>query len=233
MITGTQKSLDEIYGMLRGYRNVQVLACGTCVTVCFAGGEKEAETLASRLRIKSRLQGDDRTISVAGVKRQCEWEFLDNALPPAPNTVIVSLACGIGVQAVAERFPGTAVVPGLDTAFLGMPVTQGVWEEKCVACGECIVHNFAGLCPVSRCSKSLLNGPCGGSVGGRCEISRDVPCVWQLIHDRFHSLGQLDRLDDIQPVRDWKSNNAAGPRKIVREDLGLTVAAAPSASLSA
>ncbi|MBI4334140.1 MAG: methylenetetrahydrofolate reductase C-terminal domain-containing protein [Chloroflexi bacterium] len=232
MIIGEQKPLDEIYDMVRKYREVLIVSCGTCVTVSFAGGEKEAETLASKLRIRARTQGHDRVFSTASAKRQCEWEFLDTVAAPIKGAkAVISIACGIGVQAIAEHFPGVHVVPGLNTSFLGMPVSQGVWEERCVACGDCILHHFGGLCPVARCSKVLLNGPCGGSVAGKCEISEDVPCIWQMIHDRLNTLGMVDNLDNIFPVRNWRTNNAAGPRRIIRED--LKIPASPPAATSA
>lgn len=228
MIIGEQKPLDEIYEMVKEFNNVLVVACGTCVTVSFAGGEKEAETLVSRLRIRARQQGQDKVFSTTSARRQCEWEFLDTVAPQIKGAgAVVSIACGIGVQAIAEHFPGVYVVPGLNTSFLGMPVSQGLWEERCVACGDCILHHFGGLCPIARCSKSLLNGPCGGSVAGKCEISKDVPCIWQMIHDRLESLGMLHKLETIHPVRNWRTNNALGPRKIIREDLKLPASLTP------
>lgn len=231
MIIGEQKPLEEVYETIREFRNVLVLACGTCVTVSFAGGEKEAETLASRFRIKARLLGQDKIFTVASAKRQCEWEFLDGAATQIKNAdAVISLACGIGVQAIAEHFPKVNVVPGLNTSFLGLPIAQGVWEERCIACGDCVLAYYGGLCPISRCSKSLLNGPCGGSVNGKCEISKDVPCIWQMIYDRLSSLGLLHRLEEVTPIRDWKTNNAAGPRKIIREDLRLPTTPAATTS---
>ncbi len=220
MIIGEQKPLNEIYEIVKGYHKVLVIACGTCVTVSFAGGEKEAETLVSKLRIKAGMLKDDKIFSTASALRQCEWEFLDNAAPEIKAAdVVISLACGIGVQAIAEHFPEVFVIPGLNTSFMGMPIEQGFWEERCSACGDCIVHFYGGLCPVTRCAKSLFNGPCGGSVAGKCEISPDVPCIWQKIYDRLSSLGMLHIIEEIQPIRDWKSLSASGPRKIVREDL--------------
>jgi hypothetical protein len=133
----------------------------------------------------------------------------------------VSLACGIGVQAIAERFPDARVVPGVNTTFLGMPTKHGIWEERCAACGECILGVTAGICPIARCAKSLLNGPCGGSEDGHCEVSPDTPCAWQLIHDRLQRLGTLDVLMQPQPPKNWKASRDGGPRRIIRDDLRL------------
>jgi len=110
-------------------------------------------------------------------------------------------------------------VPGLNTSFLGLPEKQGVWAERCAACGNCILDKTAGICPIARCAKSLLNGPCGGSQGGRCEIDPQVECAWQLIYDRLQAREELELLEEIIPPRDWSTNRDGGPRRIIREDL--------------
>ena len=222
MIIAEQKSLDEIKTLIGNYEKVLVLGCGTCVTVCFAGGEREAAIMASSLRMATKLEGKSKAISDITVQRQCEWEYLDQVAEQIGEAdVVLSLGCGIGVQAIAEHFPNTWVVPGLNTSFLGLPSEQGVWEERCAACGDCILGLTGGICPIARCSKTLLNGPCGGSEDGHCEIDPDIPCAWQLIYDRLSSLDKLDVLLDLQPPKNWKTSRDGGPRKIVREDLRL------------
>ena len=228
MIVGEQKSLDEITELLGDAEKVLVLGCGTCVTVCFAGGEKEVGILASELRMKSKLdarqdaQCHPMDADELTVQRQCEWEYIDPLAEQLQEyDVILSLACGIGVQAMNERFPNVITLPGLNTTMLGLPVEQGVWEERCQACGDCVLAITGGICPITRCSKQLLNGPCGGSQDGVCEIDPDVPCAWQLIWDRLVQLGQEERMLEIQPVKDWSTSRDGGPRKMVREDLML------------
>ena len=222
MIVAEQKTLDEIKGLVKNAHNVLVVGCGTCVTVCFAGGSREAAILASSLRMTSRLDGSPKQVSDVTVQRQCEWEYLDPISDQVKEVdIVLSLGCGIGVQAIAEHFPNTWVVPGLNTKFLGLPVEQGVWSERCAACGDCILGLTGGICPIARCSKSLLNGPCGGSEAGHCEVNVEIPCAWQLIYDRLNSLGKLDVLMDIQPPKNWRTSRDGGPRKIVREDLRL------------
>ena len=220
MITGKQKPVAEIARIIAPYNKVLVLGCGTCTTICFAGGEKEVATLASSLRLMGKMENWQKQFTEHTIKRQCEWEYLDEIAPLVQEgDAVLSLACGIGVQALAERFPKVPALPGLDTCFMGMPVEPGLWSERCLACGNCILNITAGICPIARCAKSLLNGPCGGSVAGKCEISPDTPCAWQLIYDRMALLGLLEQLDDIQPIKDWSTSWAGGPRKIVREDL--------------
>jgi len=222
MIVAEQKTLEEIKTLVGSAKNVLVLGCGTCVTVCFAGGSREAAIVAAELRMASKLAGDAKNVTDATVQRQCEWEYLDEAAEQIREVdVVLSLGCGVGVQAIAEHFPNTWVVPGLNTKFMGMPTEQGVWMERCAACGDCILGLTGGICPIARCSKSLLNGPCGGSLDGHCEIDPDVPCGWQLIYDRLSSMGKLEVLMDIQPPKNWRASRDGGPRKIVREDLRL------------
>ncbi|NOQ40468.1 MAG: hypothetical protein GQ562_09140 [Anaerolineales bacterium] len=222
MITGEQKPLEEIQALLGDAKKVLVLGCGTCVTVCFAGGSREAQILSASLRMASKLNGHPQDVTDLTVQRQCEWEYLDEVEKEiAEADIVLSLACGIGVQAIAEHFPETWVVPGLNTTFLGIPQEQGVWEERCAACGDCILGLTGGICPIARCSKTLLNGPCGGSEDGHCEIDPEVPCAWQLIYDRLTSMGKEDTLLELQPPKNWQVSRDGGPRKIIREDLRL------------
>ncbi len=222
MIIAEQKPLEEIKGLIAEAENVLVVGCGTCVTVCFAGGEKEAGILATSLRMSSKLDGNAKDVKHVTVQRQCEWEYIDPLDEKvAEADVVVSLGCGIGVQAIAERYPKAVVVPGLNTSFLGLPTEQGVWEERCAACGECILGLTGGICPIARCAKQLLNGPCGGSQNGVCEVDPETPCAWQLIYDKLKDQGRLHLIMDVWEPKDWSTSRDGGPRKITREDLRL------------
>ena len=222
MIIAEQKSLDELKTLIGEAENVLVVGCGTCVTVCFAGGSREAAIVSSSLRMASKLEHAEKAIQDVTVQRQCEWEYLDQIEDQIKDAdVVLSLGCGIGVQAIAELYPDTWVVPGLNTSFLGLPTEQGVWVERCAACGDCILGLTGGICPIARCSKSLLNGPCGGSEDGHCEIDPEVECAWQLIYDRLHTLDKVNVLLDLQPPKNWQTSRDGGPRKIVRKDLRL------------
>ncbi len=219
MIVAEQKPLAKIKSIVAPYSKILILGCGTCVKTCFAGGEDEAATLASALRLAFKKDGKDIKVEDMVVERQCEDEFIHPAAPQvARNQAVLSLACGAGVQMVASRFPKTPVLPGVDTTFIGVLEKQGVFMEKCTGCGECILDFYAGVCPMSRCSKKLLNGPCGGSQNGKCEVNPETDCAWQMIIDRFKAFGQLDKLTTYVPPRDWRKSYAGGPRKLVRED---------------
>lgn len=227
MIVAEQKPLDEIKGLLGEAQTVLVVGCGTCVTVCFAGGDKEAGILASSLRMASRIDGTPKDVTHITVQRQCEVEYIDPLADSIRQAdVVLSIGCGIGVQALAERYPDKVVLPGLNTSFLGLPSEQGVWEERCAACGSCILGVTGGICPIARCAKQLLNGPCGGSQGGVCEIGHETPCAWQLIYDRLSAQGRLHLIEELQPAKDWSTSRDGGPRRITREDLRLAAEAA-------
>lgn len=219
MITAEQKPIDEIREMIAPYKRVLVLGCGSCVAECAAGGEKETATLASALRMAARMNNEDVVIEEKTLDRQCVKEFyilLDDVIDR--YDAILSLGCGAGVQAVADMFTEVPVIPALNTEFLGETRDQGLWVENCLGCGDCMLYHFGGVCPLARCSKQLFNGPCGGSMDGKCEINPEVPCAWQLIVDRLDSHNALDRLEKIYPPKDWSKKQGSGPRKIIRED---------------
>jgi ferredoxin len=222
MIIAEQKPLEEIKGLIAGAEKVLVVGCGTCVTVCFAGGEKEAGILASSLRMATKLDGNGKAVTHVTVQRQCEWEYIDPLSEQVGQAdMVLSLGCGVGAQALAERFPQAVVVPGLNTSFMGLPTEQGVWEERCAACGDCILGLTGGICPIARCAKQLLNGPCGGSQDGVCEVDPETPCAWQLIYDKLKAQDRLHLILEIQPPKNWSASRDGGPRKITREDLRL------------
>jgi ferredoxin len=219
MITAEQKPLDEIRKMIAPYRRILVLGCGSCVAECAAGGEKETGMLASTLRMAAKMEGQEKDIRERTLDRQCVKDFvvlLDDMVQD--YDAFLSLGCGAGVQAVADMFPEIPVIPALNTEFLGETKEQGLWVENCLGCGDCMLYHFGGICPLARCSKHLLNGPCGGSVGGRCEVNPETPCAWQLIIDRLEQHEALERLESIYPPRDWSKKQGGGPRRIIRED---------------
>lgn len=222
MIVADQKPLKEIQDMLEGRGKVLAIGCGTCVTVCLAGGRQETAALAASLRMAAGVGGRAVEIDEAIVQRQCEWEYIDPLADRLENyDAVLSLGCGVGVQTLAERFPGTRVFPALNTRFMGMPTSHGVWEERCIGCGNCILDKTGGICPVSRCAKHLFNGPCGGSENGHCEVAKTTRCAWHMIWERADTLGMVEGLMDITPPKDWSSSRDGGPRRIVREDLRL------------
>ncbi|MEW6219725.1 MAG: methylenetetrahydrofolate reductase C-terminal domain-containing protein [Thermodesulfobacteriota bacterium] len=222
MIIAQRKPIPEILGMVAPYRRVLLLGCRGCVSVCSAGGDREVEILASLLRLGRQKAGQELAVVEAALVRQCDREYVESVDRwDGQYDAILSMACGVGVNFLANLLPMTPVYPAVNTTFYGGSAEQGVWTEQCAGCGNCILHLTGGLCPMARCAKSLQNGPCGGSVGGRCEIHPSVPCIWQLIHDRLERLGRKEQLLAIAPIRDWSAAGHAGPRTLVRDDLTL------------
>jgi hypothetical protein len=222
MVVAEQKPLSELLEMVQPYKKILVAGCKGCVTVCNAGGKKEVEILAAELRIARKKEGQVADIQEITLERQCDPEYMDQLTEVIKDRdAVLSIACSVGPQYIAGRFSEKIVFPGLNTTFIGGSLEHGVFAEFCQACGACIIHNFGALCPITRCSKSLLNGPCGGSANGKCEISKEVDCVWQLIYDRLKGLGRLDQMTQVVSCKDWTTSRDGGPRKTTREDLRI------------
>jgi ferredoxin len=221
MIIGHRKPLEEILKMLEPFDKIALIGCKGCVAVCAAGGEKEVGILASAIRLARKKDGRDIEVKEVTLERQCDPEYIEQIEGFVHDyQAVLSIACGVGVQYMAERYKDIPALPGLNTDFMGGSQEQGVWVERCQGCGNCVLHLTGGICPITRCSKSLLNGPCGGSSGGKCEIDPDVPCGWQLIVDRLEALGLLEQMyEQVAPYKDWNTSRDGGPRKIVREDM--------------
>jgi ferredoxin len=222
MIIGEGKPLQEILAMIEGHSKIILAGCRGCVTVCSAGGEKEVGILSSALSLARENQCKALEIKEVTLERQCDSEYLDQIRSFVDEyEAILSIACGAGVQFLAETYRKTPIYPGINTNFIGVTQEHGVWTERCQACGDCKLHLTGGICPITRCAKSLFNGPCGGSSKGKCEVNPETDCGWQMIYDRFKELGCLERLEIIIPINNWKTSRDGGPRKIIREDLKL------------
>ncbi len=220
MIVAEQKPIQEILSALPEVDNLLVLGCDTCVTVCMAGGEKEVKVLCAAIRMSGKKI---RTVEAASIERQCDKEFLGEiSRQVAGADMVLSMACGAGVQMLSDFYPDILVQPALNTLFLGSTEEAGYWLERCLGCGDCSLELTAGICPKTRCSKGLMNGPCGGSVGGKCEVDpKNLECGWDLIYRRLKSLNRLDRLMEVQPPRDWSKAHDGRPRSLIRKDVRL------------
>jgi ferredoxin len=219
MIVAQRKNIPDLLEIVKSHKKILVLGCGTCVTVCLAGGQREVSIIASALRISAKLKGLPLQVEELTIERQCDNVFLEQAAEAiGRNDAVLSLGCGAGVQALAERYSTKPVYAGLDTTFIGILEERGIWTEKCAACGACVLHEYGGICPVTRCAKHMLNGPCSGSREDRCEVNPERQCAWQLIYQRLKDIGQLDRLKKIKSPRNWNTSQSGGYRTIIRED---------------
>ena len=214
MIVAKRKPFDEIKEMIKGHKKILIAGCGTCVAVCLAGGEKEVDVLNAELDMARRLENNPLDTGTITVERQCDVEYLE----PFDGIVkdydaILSMACGVGIQFLAERFPGIPVYPAVDTTGMSANLAVGWYEERCRSCGECVLGMTGGICPVTMCAKGLYNGPCGGTNDGNCEISDDQPCAWFKIYER---LATQDRLDCILSIKEPVGWNDQVPRTLVQ-----------------
>ena len=220
MIVADKKPIEEIIKEIEPHEKILILGCNECVTVCEAGGKKEVGILASALRMYFLNEGKDVKIDEETLQRQCDHEYLEEIRDRVDQyDAIVSIACGVGVQFTAEKYFSTPVYPGVNTVFMGATEDRGLWTERCQGCGQCILARTGGICPVSRCAKRVMNGPCGGSTDGKCELGKDVVCAWQLIVERLKALDRFDDYEELSPIKDWSTDRAGGPRKVVREDV--------------
>jgi len=193
-----QKPMDEIIGNLKAGEKVFVVGCGNCAAKCHSGGEPETKEMAERLRRRGvTVTGYACTDSGVSLCKLTIVKKMLNETYKAETEQTDSfliLACGQGIHTVMDATDGGAVHAGCDTIFGGETVNDDYITEYCSLCGECIVEKTGGLCPVTLCAKSLLNGPCGGAINGKCEVDRNRDCGWQLIYDRLRELGRLDEM---------------------------------------
>jgi ferredoxin len=212
--------MEEIIACIAPYDRILLVGCNECVSVCSVGGRREVAVLASALKMHFMKQGKTMDIQELTLERQCDPEYVEELVTHVDGAdAILSMACGCGVQTVAARYKEKPVFPAVNTTFMGASERQGVWAERCQGCGDCVLGITGGICPIARCSKRLMNGPCGGSTKGKCEIDPNIDCAWQLIWDRLKALGLEKRIEDIMEAKDWRTSRDGGPRKIIREDL--------------
>jgi hypothetical protein len=195
MIITTPKSLDEVLGYISSYKDIFIVGCDGCTQP--PRGLKEAKILSQLLELGGKLKGKDFKFKTTTVTKQCDYFLTNSILKPQMDgaEAVLSLACGIGVQTLAELFPELPVFPAQDTHFMGAEQREaGILEERCAGCGNCLLAETGGVCPVARCSKGLLSGACGGSKQGKCELSPDRDCAWCLIYERLKKQNKLHLL---------------------------------------
>lgn len=220
MIVADRKSLEELLAMVKDIKKMLIVGCKGCVTVCNVGGLKEVEILASSMKIARKKEGNAIDIDTTIVERQCDNEYIEQLRESVSDyEAVMSMACGVGPQFLSEAYPDQVFFPAVNTTFFGGAVAHGIWEERCAGCGTCIIHNFDGLCPIARCAKSLLHGPCGGSSQGICEVSKETVCIWDSIVKKKMAQGRLKDLLGVREAKDWRSARDGGPRRSIREEL--------------
>ncbi len=212
-----QKPWEEIVEMLSGVGSVYLVGCGTCATMCRTGGKSEVVQMKEKLEAIGKQVTGWMVIPIV-CDELTRYALEDNAEEVNAADGILAMHCAFGIQTLT-LYADKLVYPALNTLFIGIEDTPGHFIEVCMQCGDCVLGKSAGLCPLVRCSKSLLNGPCGGSVDGKCEVSPDIPCIWQTIVDRLQAVGRLDILEEIVPLHNWSVSNSGGPRRLGLETI--------------
>ena len=214
MIITQKKPLEEVWQMLEGVTRVALVGCGSCATSCKTGGEPELQEM------KEYLEANGKVVTAMIIPSEsCQKLLMKKELKALKDTdtqAILTLACGDGVQTVADN-ANIPVYPATNTMFLGQVERVGLFSEACRMCGDCVLGHTGGICPITKCAKSLVNGPCGGQRNGKCEVNPENNCAWIDIYYRLDALGQLDKLKTMRTDKDYK--NFAFPRRIsMRED---------------
>ena len=209
MIITQKKPREELLAMLEGVTRVALVGCGQCASACQTGGAKELEEM------RALLEENGKEVVGSVLPDECCHKLLVKkdlkALRDAGAEAIVGLSCGDGVQTVADNV-SIPVYPANNTLFLGQIERVVMFNEYCRMCGDCVLGSTGGVCPITRCAKSLVNGPCGGQKNGKCEVNPDNDCAWILIYKRLEATGQLDKLARTRPDKGHAA--AAYPRHI-------------------
>lgn len=205
----TQKKPDnEIEHLLQSSNRIFIIGCGSCVTLTRTGGEAEVQAMRKSLPEKGKIITGHTVVPVA-----CDnltHEFLSeygSQINQADSLLIMT--CAYGVQTIARQLK-KPVIPALDSLFIGKETAVGQFDEVCSQCGTCIIGETGGLCPVTNCHKGLVNGPCGGTNHGKCEIGGDKDCVWTLIYNRLKELGTIDAMKKYQRPRNYQKEPKPG-----------------------
>jgi ferredoxin len=207
MIITRQKKEEEILKALDGKKRVFIVGCGDCATTCKTGGEPDVKAMADVLKAHGKEVTGFVVPETTCVAAQAKTAFAKNRAALKASDAILVLACGSGVQCARENDRlGLDVFPGCDSLFAALVNPDGSFREACSTCGECILDLTGGICPVTRCSKSLRNGPCGGSTKGKCEVDRDRDCAWVLIYEQLKNKGRLDVMKKTMGPRDHRKS---------------------------
>jgi len=194
-----QKSLDDVEQQIEGLERVYIIGCGTCATMTNTGGREQV------LDMKERLQELGKTVTGWTVIPTACDEMTEVSLQENNGAIqsadcLLVMSCALGVQKVGA-YNGKPVIPALDTLFIGVEDEPGYFHEACDQCGQCVLGYTAGICPITACHKGLLNGPCGGTNNGKCEVDKEKDCAWTLIYERLKEQGRLELMKKYQPPK--------------------------------
>ena len=211
MIVTEQKKYEEILEMLKDTKSVFIAGCGLCATASKSGGKDEVKQMAQKLAKDGKTIAGTVTIESACDQRLCRKEF--SSLKPQLDSsdAFLVMSCGAGVQTIVGLV-GKAVYPALNSLFIAKTERAGKFYEMCTVCGDCQLDKTGGICLLTRCPKNTLNGPCGGSTEGKCEVNADSDCAWALVYERLKQINKVDNIKEFKPVKDW--TKALRPHKL-------------------
>ncbi len=216
MIITAKRDFQELIENIKNYKSFFLIGCSECATLCATGGEPELKAM------KETLEAEGKKITGSFVaKTGCQVLGTKVELKPFKDAIaetdcILVMSCGAGTQTAVELFEDKPVYPTNDTLFLGNMTRLQMFDERCSLCGKCILDKTGGICPVTACPKGLLNGPCGGTNEGKCEVSPDIECAWVRIYNRMKLINKLEDMREITKPKDWSAHRK--PMKLnVRE----------------
>ncbi len=205
MIVSKRKPVEEVLGMLKGVKKVAICGCHECALACKVGGDDEVAEW------KQILESKGFTVTGTAMPTESCLNFhvrkAAKELMKGQPEAILSLACGSGIQTVAQNVKNIPVYPGSNTMFIGQVERVGHFNEMCRMCGDCVLGRTGAICPVTKCAKSLVNGPCGGAKNGKCEVNPENDCAWIMIYNKLEALGQLDKLNETIEDKDYDGKN--------------------------
>lgn len=198
-----QKPFEEVTQQLQGFSRIFIAGCGTCATLTHTGGVEEVAAMKERLQSQGKLITGTAVIPTAcdDLTQTLAEEY---SSPIQSAHAVLVMACALGVHRIGDSITNKPVIPALDTLFIGMDYGQGVFHEVCAQCGQCVLGETAGICPLTACHKGLLNGPCGGTNNGKCEVDKEKDCAWTLIYNRLKEQGRLDLMRKYQPPKNYQ-----------------------------
>jgi ferredoxin len=203
MIITKQKEFKEILRYLEGVKKIFIVGCGECSTTCKTGGEDDIKKVKEALEKEFKVVTGYCVPEAPCIAAKVKLELAKNRKTIESSDAVLVLACGLGAQSLKENLRSEKPIHiGCDTLFMGAIDAGGVFLEKCSACGDCVLELTGMICPITRCSKSLLNGPCGGQDKGKCEVDKNRDCAWVLIYNELKKQNKLHLLKEIRPPKD-------------------------------
>jgi ferredoxin len=199
-----QKPFEEIKEQLNGLDRVFIIGCGTCTTMTKTGGIDQVVAMKSQLQEIDKLVSGWTVIPIA-CDEMTELAIEENKRAIQNSTAILIMTCALGVHKIST-YIDRPVIPALDTLFIGVEDSPGYFREVCAQCGQCVIGETAGICPITACHKGLVNGPCGGTNNGKCEVDKEKDCAWTLIYERLKAQNRLDLMRKYQPPHNFQAS---------------------------